>query len=274
MENTALQEQQAQVLRVHNRPEPAIFMETHSYLSDGVQLALDVYRPDPQLYSGLRPGIMFFFGGGFRTGSRQIFSTQAAACAAAGYVAVSTDYRVAATHGTTPRESLLDGAEAWNYIRNHGLIWQMDPERITLAGGSAGGLMAASCAALTGVAPQALVLFNPAIPGDPAAQTNRLLGESVRGLPLPDAEHPGCPAKRVLILHGEDDAIILPALIRTYAEKLRAEGVSTRLVLYPGAGHGFFHKSRSPVHFYLTMGELLQFLEGILPAYTERNEAL
>lgn len=256
---------QEQTVAFQSTRDPEITCITEIYESEGTALAVDVYGPNREKYPGLRPGILFFFGGGFRVGIRHAFREQAQACARHGYVALSADYRIRSVHGTTPRESMVDGAAAWLWLRANAARWRLDPNRVVLSGGSAGGLIAAMCGPITGIYPAGLALFNPAIPDggradDPIAQ---LTGRMVDDVPVLTSTgiRPGMPP--MLLLHGEDDQIIPAYVMRALAQNANAQGVKTKLVLYPGMAHGFFNYNRDRAHFYLTLGELLMFLDAL-----------
>lgn len=245
--------------------EQTVTCRTEYYESDGCVLAIDIYLPDPVQYPGQHPGILFFFGGGFRIGSRKAFQLQAEECAREGIAAFCADYRIASVHGTTPRESIHDGACAWNFVRENAAGWQVDPARIALSGGSAGGLIALMCGRLTGVQPAGLALFNPAIldaeqQGTPLAV---LLGAVTEDVPIVDSAHPDWDAPPTLIQHGEEDEIVPLTSIQKYVSTCTAQGLNVTLKTYPGAGHGFFNVFRSRPHYHLTTGELLLFLRKI-----------
>ena len=59
-----------------------------------------------------RPAIVFFFGGGWTTGTPIQFYPECAHFAAKGFVAISADYRIASVNRTTPFESVADGKSA------------------------------------------------------------------------------------------------------------------------------------------------------------------
>lgn len=259
------------VMRMQSAQDLQILCQTEYYESEGVRLAMDVYQPDRETYPGLRPGILFFFGGGFQVGWRKAFQMQAAECAKQGYVAFSADYRIGSVYGSTPWDSMRDGAAAWCYVRENASRWQVDPERIVLSGGSAGGLIALMCGRISGVQPAGLALFNPAILDGESRDDSlaALLGVGTGSVPLIDSNHPDpdmCPA---LIQHGEEDRTVPIANIRQFASVCAALGRDVTLKVYPGVGHGFFNLFRSRPHFHLTTGELLLFLQRVCEAFRE-----
>lgn len=261
----AYERQQQMVKRVSAR-DPEITRCQEVYESEGTRLTIDVYLPNKEKYPGIRPGILFFFGGGFRGGTPLAFREHAEACARQGYVAMAADYRVSALYeNVTSKEGMTDGANAWNYVRENAARWDLDPARIVLSGGSAGGLIAAMCGRISGVNPAGLALFNPGFLDEnngPAALAD-ILGTEVRGIPVVNAKDILPDTPPTLIMHGEEDQIISIETIRRYVENAKAAGVDVRLVSYPGMTHGFFNYNRDRAHYYLTMGELLMFLQRI-----------
>lgn len=223
-------------------------------------LQLLVTRPTDWSQGDKRSAIIFFFGGGFTTGSMDQFSRQAEYFAGRGMVAIRADYRVASRHHSEPDASFEDARSAVRWVRAHAERLGVDPRRIVAAGGSAGAHLAACTAQCTIVAPaaedttasvrpNALVLFNPSVDlvhlPDPFA-TNlrtfpRLAQDSAlqrRISPLAHVDETGPPT---LLLYGSDDPFLAQG--RSYADALETEGVRTELYLADGVGHGFFNDS-------------------------------
>ncbi|MCB1227342.1 MAG: alpha/beta hydrolase [Verrucomicrobiales bacterium] len=139
------------------------------------ELNLHFYLPphwDPK--KDQRPAMVFFFGGGWRSGSYRQFISQAAYFASRGLVCASADYRVSSIHKTTPDACVADAKSAVRWLRQHAADFGIDPQRIIAAGGSAGGHLAAATALVPGFdepgedtaiscVPNAMVLFNPAL---------------------------------------------------------------------------------------------------------------
>jgi pectinesterase len=92
-----------------------------------------------------RPAIVFVHGGGWRTGVRANFAPMAIRMAERGYVAATIDYRLS-PEAPYPA-AIHDVKAAVRWVRAHASDYGIDPDRIAVAGGSAGGQIAA----LTGV---------------------------------------------------------------------------------------------------------------------------
>lgn len=236
---------------------------TETYTSCGVDLAIDIFLPDSETFPGKRPGVLFFFGGGFVMGCKEAFEPQAVELAKQGYITLCADYRVTVFHGTSPQDSIMDGVAAWEYMRKNADRWGIDVKRTAISGGSAGGLISAMIGPLSGVYPQALVLFNPAINlrGLTSPILQNLIDKELNGIPYPtvDSLQPGMPP--MLILHGLDDDTIPAVKMKEYAEQAESLGIPVKTVFYPGVNHGFFNFNRSRPHYLMTLGEMMLFLD-------------
>lgn len=103
----------------------------------GEQQVFDAFLPPADAPT---PAVLFFHGGGFQTGSRTAGYGIAAALLAAGIALFTADYTLL-TPGTETegaRKSLTDARYALQFIRYHSAALAIDPNRIGLAGSSAG----------------------------------------------------------------------------------------------------------------------------------------
>jgi acetyl esterase/lipase len=192
--------------------------------------------------------------------------------AAAGYVAVSVDYKLG--DGAWPT-NLHDCKNAVRFLRAHAATYQLDPDRIAVAGGSAGGHLALMVG-FTGDRPE----FEPAgaatpYPGvssqvraviDLYGPANLLTRQEVDEKGTPTGKlRPAGPAKvfgpddptapvyrraspvthvtknspPVLILHGRIDTTVDRAQSEELAGVLQHHGVPHEIVMVEGAGHTF-----------------------------------
>lgn len=189
-----------------------------------------------------RPAILFFFGGGWRRGTVTQFLGQAKAAAEHGYVAVLADYRVACRDNTTVIAAVEDARDAYAWLRRESAELGVNPGRIVLAGGSAGGQLAlvASLSAGSAVRPAALVLYNPAVDLFPLTSLTGLQQDEVAKI-SPSAMNVAV-FPPMLILHGESDRIVPVDTVRTFCSKVSAAAGSCELHEYAGQGHGFFNR--------------------------------
>ncbi len=146
---------------------------TYKTVAD-VSLPLYVFKAEGCQASDHRPAIVFYFGGGWRSGSPTQFATHAQYLASRGMVAICVEYRVQSRHGVNVAQCVADAKSAMRWVRSHAGELGIDPQRIASAGGSAGGHLAAAVALLPGhddpqddtsvsCVPDAMVLFNPAV---------------------------------------------------------------------------------------------------------------
>ncbi|HEY7424472.1 MAG TPA: alpha/beta hydrolase [Gemmataceae bacterium] len=101
-------------------------------------LHLDLYVPENG--RGPLPAIVLLHGGGWCTGTKNDMRPAARAFAEHGYVAVTVQYRLAPQHRFPAQ--LHDAKCAVRWLRANVDRYQVDPERIGVLGGSAGGHLA------------------------------------------------------------------------------------------------------------------------------------
>lgn len=200
-----------------------------------------------------RPAIVFFFGGGWKSGSYTQFVAQSDYFASRGMVAASADYRIESIHHTTPDKCVEDAKSAVRYLRQHAAELGIEPDKVIASGGSAGGHIAA-CTALVdafdaesddksiSAKPNAMVLFNPALNIDElaaqrgAAQEAKTKAEAITPNRFIKAGVP--PA---IMFFGSDDALIQGA--RGYLAKAKPLELKAELWVADGQAHGFFNRA-------------------------------
>lgn len=219
------------------------------------ELTIHFFFPPGWKASDQRPGILFYFGGGFRVGAPRAMYSKAAYFASRGLVAASADYRVKSTYGVTAEACFADGRSAMRFVRSHARDFGIDPDKLMAGGSSAGGVMAASLAYGTGpdnpdddpaisVKPAALVLFNPAM----VQFSNTALIEGtaeekmrIEGMISPQSNM-AAKGPPMVVFFGTEDFLLNPG--RRFCEKAISFG--TRCELYTAAGqpHGFINSPR------------------------------
>ena len=229
---------------------------------------LDIYRsrrvPEDE---APRPAVIQVHGGGWLLGSRQEQGVPLLNhLAANGWIGFNVDYRLS-PRATMP-DHVIDVKRAIAWVRANAEELGVDPERICITGGSAGGHLTA-LAALTADDASLQPGFEEADTSVAAAvpfygvydltDTNRVywrhfeswvLGKVVIKRRLADAPevyrenspyhriHPGAPP--FMIFHGSHDSLIPVADARDFAERLEATSKATTLyVELPGAEHAF-----------------------------------
>ncbi|HNT35572.1 MAG TPA: alpha/beta hydrolase, partial [bacterium] len=221
-----------------------------------VTLSLHVFEPDIRKATPPFSAIVFFFGGGWRTGSPRQFYGQCQYLARRGMVAISAEYRIESTHGTSPFECIADAKSALRFLRANAESFKVDPNRIVASGGSAGGHIAACSGIIPGLesdgenldissVPNALVLFNPVVMLTDGK--SNLIGK-FSGRPLEASPHhfvrEGLPP--TIIFHGKEDRLIPYWTIEEFARKMQENGNVCQVVGFEGVGHGFFNEASSP----------------------------
>lgn len=244
-------EDQAFVLR---RPKvPAVPPPSESFTykqTPQAELGLDVYLPTDWKESDKRPAIVFFFGGGWTSGTITQFRPQAAYLASRGLVAVCADYRVKSRHNVTPKECVEDAKSAIRWVRQHAGTLGVDPNRIVASGGSAGAHIAA-CTALTpgldaadedlaiSSKPNALVLFNPALDFGGPQMLQRIGGDEELGKAISPNRQLAKDSPPTLILFGTDDVLYRQG--QDFIARAKENGTRAEMYVAEGAKHGFFN---------------------------------
>lgn len=237
-------------------PLPAGVKEfTYKRTAQG-ELKLLVHYPPDWKAEDKRPAIVFFFGGGWKSGTPAQFLNQATYLATRGMIAVRADYRVSSRQQTTPESAVEDAKSAVRWVRARAAELGVDPQRIVASGGSAGGHLAA-CTGMTDAfeakaedakissRPNALVLFNPALDLaalEVAAKWPEGKGDGKTIVPQID------PARFIksgvvptVIFFGTGDKMLDHA--RTFSDKSKALGNRCEVFTAAEQPHGFFNRS-------------------------------
>jgi acetyl esterase/lipase len=236
---------------------------------DGRQLHLYVSSP-PASYTGPRPAIVFFHGGGWTSGSVVQFNTQSLALAARGMVAIDVEYRLIAKPPAmdSPRICVEDAKSAIRWVREHAEQLQVDPNKIVGSGGSAGGYLAGAAALVpewddpkddlsVSAKPNALVLFFPAIAADPSSPAQRRFGNDMKFAPQ---SYLSAAAPPTIIFAGAADRLVRPEALRQYKAVADKAGARCELIFYEKQGHGFANKEP---YLSITLQAAEHFLESI-----------
>lgn len=251
--------------------------EVYRTVSD-VELKLYIREPEGHTADDSRSAIVFFFGGGWKSGSPTQFEQHCIELAKRGMVAITADYRVLSRHRTAPRDAVEDAKAAIRYVRENADRLGIDPKRIVASGGSAGGHLAAATALVPGFDPKdtdvssrpnALALFNPAVMLAPLDGVNPLgeekaadIAERTGGKPIEISPihhvREGLPP--TIIFHGTKDTAVPYETITLFAERMKEAGNRCLVDTYEGRPHGFFNYKRSKEDYAATMRRLGGFL--------------
>ena len=237
---------------------------------DGTVLHFDIFRPENRTSAGRRSGIVFFHGGGWSGGTPEQFYPHCRFLSGKGMVAISAQYRLEGTHGTTPYECVADGKSAIRYIRRHAGELGIDPDRLTAGGGSAGGHVAAAAAMVkdfneagedisVSPVPNALVLFNAVVDNSPEGYGYERVKERWREFSPMENITEGAPP--TILFLGSEDTCLRPDRAGKYKEWMNEAGARCDLHIYDGQPHGFFNYNNGENPFYeLTLAETEKFL--------------
>ncbi len=120
------------------------------------------------------PTLVLFHGGGWERGKPNQFYKQCDYFSNNGFECISVEYRTKNNSGASPREAIEDAKSAIRYIRMHAKSLMIDPNKLIVGGGSAGGHLALTTVFEKNInavddnlsisaIPNALVLYNPII---------------------------------------------------------------------------------------------------------------
>ncbi len=210
-------------------------------------LEIYVHFPPGWKQSDKRPAIVFFFGGGWTSGTVKQFQPQCEYLASRGMVAARADYRVKSRHKVNPDSCVEDCKNAVRWLRKNAEMLGIDPKRIAAGGGSAGGHTAASTAIVPGFEgngdtkvsskPNLLVLYNPALD---VVEILKKRGAPELAEKLSPNQHLNKDAPPAIILFGTNDRLLKGA--EDYLVKAKKLKVDAELYVAKGQRHGFFNR--------------------------------
>lgn len=234
--------------------------------NDGEVTKLDmfIFEPEGHQPNDSRPAVVFLFGGGWRGGSPGQFYPQCQYLASRGMVAMTADYRVKRRQNAMPQDCVEDAKSAIRWVRKHAKRLGVDPKRIAVGGGSAGGHTACTTGVIKGFdaanedasissVPDAMLLFNPAVLLAPLGDFNPLgeekaadIAERTGGKPIEISpiHHVRAGLPPTIIFHGTEDEAVPYASVVKYAELATAKGNRCEMVSYLDQPHGFFNVGR------------------------------
>jgi acetyl esterase/lipase len=216
---------------------------------------LDILQPTAH-GTAARPGVVVFHGGGWiHTGKETAYGSLCRPYLDRGFVVANVEYRVAA-QATAPA-AVTDALDAVQWFFKHAKQYNVDPKRIVVTGGSAGGHLALMAgmtprsAHLGPVSPVAAVIDGYGItdavellagphhqswatdwiPDGPARVE---LAQKVS--PMNYVRHSLPP---ILIAQGADDPTVPPEQSVRLHNALDSDGVPNELEMIPNAKHGF-----------------------------------
>lgn len=222
----------------------------------GERGGLDVYSPKDAKNA---PVVVFFYGGSWQMGRRNMYRFVGHALASRGVVAVIPDYRVYPE--VRFPDFLKDGARSVRWARDNAASYGGDPDRIFVMGHSAG----AHIAAMLALDPQWLAGEEL----DPAKDIAGLVGISgpydflplqsenlvavFQGNNRPETQpinFATASAPPAFLATGDEDDVVLPRNSINLAARFRELKVPVEQPVYSGRGHfGTIMSLIGPLHF-------------------------
>ncbi|WP_244465695.1 alpha/beta hydrolase [Devosia chinhatensis] len=210
---------------------------------DGNRSRLDVYAPEQR--GAPAPVVFFIYGGGWSRGERGEYEFVGRALASRGFVTVIADYRL------YPEVSyplfLEDGARALRWVQDNIANFGGDPNRLFLAGHSAGAYNAVmqaldpSFRAEFGVTMPILGVAALSGPYDFYPFEYNEVRDVFGQAPSPEGTQPinliTSEAPPMYLATGTTDPIVRMQNTQRFADRLRAQGVWVTTQYYDGFGH-------------------------------------
>ncbi len=243
-------------------PDNVTFERDITYAeAGGARVQLNLARPKNA--HGPLPAVLCIHGGGFRAGSREGYNKLCLTLAQRGFVAATISYRLAPAHQFPA--AVHDTKAAVRWLRANATKYGINPERIGVTGGSAGGHLAQFLGVTAGVkdfegadnpgfssAVTCVVnVYGPSdftksygksvdahvvLPMWLGGDVNTARAKHIQSSPLNWVTPNAAPT---LILHGTEDKYVAHEQAIWMRDRLTACGVPVELLTLEGAGHGF-----------------------------------
>ncbi len=212
---------------------------------DATALKTDIYTPKGAANA---PVVVFFFGGRWSEGNKDLYEFAGAALAKQGFVAVVPDYRL---YPAVKFPAFVeDAAKAVRWARDNANRYGGDANRLFVMGHSAGAHLAALLAtdesflkAVGGSRQWLKGMIGLAGPYDFLPFTDDdikdMFGPPERYQITQPINHIDGRNPPMLLMHGEDDVSVFPRNTRNLANKIRAAGGPVETVFYPKLSHSW-----------------------------------
>ena len=220
---------------------------------ENVAMKMDILKPQSKTPL---PAIVYVTGGGFINANKDNGIQLRMHLAEAGYVVASIEYRVAPT-AVFP-QPLEDVKASIRYLRANAKKFNIDPDRIGIVGGSAGGYLTAMAGVTSGTttfdkgenldqsssvkaAVDLYGLSDLTRIGDDYSDAVKEAG-AIRAEGDAQAADPmtyvGKNSAPMLLMHGTKDFVVSPSQTDLLFQALRKEGIPSDRYLVEGAAHG------------------------------------
>jgi acetyl esterase/lipase len=212
-------------------------------------LEIVVHFPPQWKETDKRPGIVFFFGGGWTNGTIKAFERQANYLAGRGMVTARADYRVKSRHDVTPKECVDDARSAVRWFRQNAGKLGVDPDRIVASGGSAGGHIAA-CTTLRSASElkdekvsckaNVLILFNPVLNFSPPQLLRRIDNDEAVGKAISPVLYLAKDSPPTLLFYGTSDRLLKQG--EEFLQRSKELGHRCEMFTAEKQPHSFFNR--------------------------------
>ena len=244
-------------------PEPATIAQAESIsfpTTDGAEAHALFYRPTNPGFvgpDGERPPLVVRSHGGPTANAGSSLDLEIQLLTSRGIAVVDVDYRGSTGYGRAYRRALEDRwgvvdvddcVAAARYLADRG---DVDPERLAIEGGSAGGYTTLAALAFRDTFAAGISFFGVADLEGLARETHKFESRYLDRLvgpypamadryrqrsPVHYLDEVSCP---VLVLQGLDDRVVPPAQAEAIVAALRANGIPHAYLAFEGEGHGF-----------------------------------
>jgi acetyl esterase/lipase len=254
---------------------------TYSTVPGYRPLTLDLYRSANS--ASPRPLVIYVHGGGWQSGHTrhsgafENWPDTLASIAARGYVVASLEYRLS---GEAPFPAAIqDVKAAIRWLRNHSREHGIDPARVVIWGGSAGGQLAALAGTSCGVKPldpkpaspetsdcvQGVIAWYGIFDFEALARSPEAMGaDGAAAADSAPSRYLGCTLPKCapailqsasaasyldaqdapfLLIHGDGDRVVPVAQSRDFLARLKKSGVSAELLEFPEVDHSFIGRN-------------------------------
>lgn len=239
------------------------------------ELQLHAFEPDGFKAGDKRACYVIIHGGGWTGGAPPRMYPFAAHYAKLGLVGISVQYRLnSAKTGVSVFDCVKDARSALRYIKTHASELGIDPGKIIVSGGSAGGHLAAATALFEQVnedgedvsistTPAALVLLFPVIDTSKEGYGQAKIGERWQDLSPVHNVRAGLPP--TLIFHGTGDTVTPFAGAKAFHEAMLKAGNRCELDVNEGGTHGYLMRDKALYEDTMTKTDAFLKSLGLLP---------
>jgi acetyl esterase/lipase len=213
------------------------------------ELELRLFLPEGWAATDKRPCLHLIHGGGWGgMDPSRMYPFAADFAKRHGMVGISVQYRLYQPGTATVFDCVKDARSSVRYLRSHAAELGIDPGKILVSGGSAGGHLAAATALFDGVneetddlkvscRPDAMVLLFPVIDTSAAGYGQAKIGD--RWQELSPVHHVRAGLPPTLTFHGTGDTVTPFSGAKAFHEAMLAAGNESVLDVNEGGKHGY-----------------------------------